>query len=88
VRSGLLNASHQSLRDDFAVSCAELDAAASITRRQKGVFGCRMTGGGFGGCCVALVQPAALSAVRDVLTGFCREELGTGAGVIALPENG
>jgi galactokinase len=83
VRAGLLmNASHSSLADDFEVSCLELDDIAAITQGQKGVFGCRMTGGGFGGCCVALVQPAALTAVRDVLTGFCREELGAGARVI------
>lgn len=88
VRAGLLiNASHDSLRDDFEVSCPELDSVAGFARGLQGVFGCRLTGGGFGGCCVALVQPAALSAVHGNLTGFCRGELGSGAGVIALPEN-
>ncbi len=55
----LMAASHASLRDDFEVSCAELDAvvaAAEALGRAGGVYGCRMTGGGFGGCCVALVQ--------------------------------
>lgn len=84
----LMNASHDSLRDDFEVSCPELDSAAGFTQRQMGVFGCRMTGGGFGGCCVALVQREFLPGVRDVLTDYCREDPDSGAGVIALPENG
>jgi galactokinase len=59
----LMNASHQSLRDDYEVSCAELDAMASIARSIAGVYGARMTGGGFGGCVVAL---ADASCARDV----------------------
>jgi galactokinase len=50
----LMNASHESLRQDYEVSCAELDFIATAAR-EAGAFGCRMTGGGFGGCCVALV---------------------------------
>ncbi len=50
----LMFASHASLRDDFAVSCGELDLIVE-TARSLDVYGCRMTGGGFGGCCVALV---------------------------------
>ena len=50
----LMFASHASLRDDFAVSCDELDLIVETARGLK-VHGCRMTGGGFGGCCVALV---------------------------------
>jgi galactokinase len=86
-RAGLLmNASHCSLSEGFEVSCLELDDVAYIAQGQKGVFGCRMTGGGFGGCCVALAQRSALPVVRDVLMGYCREELGPGAGVIEVPE--
>ncbi|HOF88827.1 MAG TPA: galactokinase [Armatimonadota bacterium] len=51
----LLNASHDSLRGDYAVSCPELDALVEIARRQPGVYGSRMTGAGFGGCTVSLV---------------------------------
>ena len=51
----LLNASHASLRDDYEVSCAELDAMVAIARQQPGVYGARMTGAGFGGCTVSLV---------------------------------
>ncbi len=77
----LMNASHTSLRDDFAVSCSELDQVAALAQGIPGVFGCRMTGGGFGGCCVALVQPASVEPVAAALTGFCREHLGHGSGV-------
>jgi galactokinase len=55
----LMYASHASLRDDYEVSCPELDAVVEIAQSigpEGGVFGCRMTGGGFGGCTVALVQ--------------------------------
>jgi galactokinase len=54
---GLLMAdSHRSLRDDYEVSCAELDIMVKRAGEAKGVFGARMTGGGFGGCTVNLVQ--------------------------------
>jgi galactokinase len=52
----LMDASHHSLRDDYEVSCAELDAMVEAAWRAPGVVGARMTGGGFGGCAVALVE--------------------------------
>ncbi|MCC7308125.1 MAG: galactokinase [Acidobacteria bacterium] len=52
----LMNRSHNSLRDDFEVSCRELDIMVEIARRQPGVLGARMTGGGFGGCTINLVE--------------------------------
>ena len=48
--------SHESLRRDYQVSCAELDTLVEISRHIPGVHGCRMTGGGFGGCVVALIE--------------------------------
>ena len=51
----LMNASHESLREDFEVSCEELDLMVAIARRQPSCLGARMTGAGFGGCAVALV---------------------------------
>ena len=54
----LLDASHASLRDDYEVSCVELDAAVE-TARQAGALGARMTGGGFGGSVIALVPRRA-----------------------------
>jgi len=55
----LMNASHRSLRDDYAVSCAELDYLVDEIRGLPGVLGTRMTGGGFGGSMIALVDPRA-----------------------------
>ena len=54
----LMDASHVSLRDDYEVSCAELDAMVEAAWSAPGVIGARMTGGGFGGCAVALVEQA------------------------------
>jgi len=59
----LMKLSHLSLRDDYEVSCPELDAMVDIAMQQEGVAGARMTGGGFGGCTVNLVR-------RNVLNGF------------------
>jgi len=62
----LMYASHASLRDDYEVSCPELDAVVDIARSigtKGGVFGCRMTGGGFGGCAVALVRTDGVESV-------------------------
>jgi galactokinase len=56
--NGLMTASHQSLRGDFEVSCRELDVMVEIAMRQSGVLGARMTGGGFGGCTINLVNAA------------------------------
>jgi galactokinase len=52
----LMQASHVSLRDDYQVSCAELDLMVNLAAEMKGVYGARMTGGGFGGCTVNLVR--------------------------------
>lgn len=54
----LMNASHESLRDDYSVSCPELDLMVALSRKAPGVYGSRMTGGGFGGCTVSLVAAA------------------------------
>jgi galactokinase len=62
----LMYASHASLRDDYEVSCAELDTVVQIAQEigiTGGMFGCRMTGGGFGGCTVALVQADKVKAI-------------------------
>ena len=60
-------ASHASLRDDYAVSCAELDALVEIARPIPGVFGARMTGGGFGGCIVALCKASAVEPLTKAI---------------------
>lgn len=58
----LMRSSHESLRDDFAVTGPALDALAGAAWEAPGVIGARMTGAGFGGCTVNLVQPAAVPA--------------------------
>jgi galactokinase len=55
----LMKESHASLRDDYEVSCAELDLMVEIALRQPGTYGARMTGGGFGGCIISLVDQGA-----------------------------
>ncbi len=65
----LMTESHRSLRDDYQVSCEELDALVEIACTIGGVYGARMTGGGFGGCAIALVEEGVLEplsrAVKD-----------------------
>jgi galactokinase len=66
----LMYASHKSLRQDYEVSCAELDAVVDIATKlglAQGVFGCRMTGAGFGGCAVCLVKSEAVQFVTKAL---------------------
>lgn len=64
----LMVKSHQSLRDDYEVSCPELDFLAEEAMKVRGVYGARMTGGGFGGCIVALTQPRAVEPLTEHLT--------------------
>ena len=59
----LMDASHTSLRDDFEVRCCELDTLVEIAKDLNGVVGSRMTGGGFGGCTVSLVETEFLETV-------------------------
>lgn len=73
----LANASHESLRDLYAVSCAELDDIVERARRVEGVYGARMTGGGFGGSAIVLLRAsepgesnARLDALREALAEF------------------
>jgi galactokinase len=69
----LMLESHRSLRDDFAVSCSELDLMVELAERVEGVYGTRMTGGGFGGCTIALVQAGCVELFqRSVREGYER----------------
>jgi galactokinase len=94
----LMGESHASLRNDYAVSCFELDTAVEIAQgigRAGGVFGCRMTGGGFGGCAVALIETRAQDAIVRQVSAAYRERTrieptlfvsrpAEGAGVVTL----
>jgi galactokinase len=61
----LINASHFSLRDDFEVSSPELDQMVGCAQQESACYGARMTGAGFGGCAIAIVQP-------DAVRNFCK----------------
>jgi len=68
----LLRASHKSLKDDYEVSCEELDLMTDLAN-QEGVYGARMIGGGFGGCTVNLVQADRASSFKErISVGYAR----------------
>lgn len=89
----LMNASHVSLRDDYEVSCPEMDILAEEAWKLPGVLGSRMTGGGFGGCTVSIVENDQVDAFIETVgsayekrTGIKAEfyvvDIGQGAGVL------
>jgi galactokinase len=81
----VLDASHVSMRDDFEISCRELDLAVE-TARDAGAVGARMTGGGFGGSAVALVAVEAVDDVRRAVTAaFGSAGLTTPAYLVVTP---
>ncbi len=90
----LMNESHVSMRDDYEISCRELDILVELAWRVEGVLGSRMTGGGFGGCTVSMVRAGAVERFRVSLaagylaaTGIAPEILvcspGDGVGAVA-----
>lgn len=72
----LLHASHASLRDDYEVSCREVDILVSEAEKQPGVYGARITGAGFGGCAVALVKKDCIPAVIRTVGAVYEKETG------------
>lgn len=75
----LMYASHESLRDDFEVSCPELDLLVELACKigsADGIIGSRMTGGGFGGCTVSLVETSKVDQVAQTLSQSYRAETG------------
>ncbi|MFC7344040.1 galactokinase [Saccharopolyspora griseoalba] len=84
----LLDASHTSLRDDYRVSCAELDLAAA-SAKSAGALGARMIGGGFGGSAIALINTADRDAVEQaVLRAFAEQNLAEPRIFTAVPSAG
>jgi galactokinase len=85
----LMDASHESLRDDYQVSCPELDTMVELAWKQRGVYGARMTGGGFGGCTISLVDAEHVDAFcRNMATGY-EAATGNAAHVyVCAPERG
>jgi galactokinase len=67
----LMAESHRSLRDDYEVSCAELDIMVELATQVEGVYGARMTGGGFGGCTINLLESDLVAPFkRSVSRGY------------------
>ena len=85
VVGALMNDSHDSLRDDYEVSCTELDVAVDAARG-AGAYGARMTGGGFGGSAIALVDRERVEeTAQAVARAFADHELGEPAFIVAVP---
>jgi galactokinase len=82
----LMDASHQSLRDDFEVSHPALDQVVAAAREIEGVFGSRLTGAGFGGCTVHLVANASQSAFGNRLRTVLDELPGSSILWVGTPE--
>lgn len=72
----MMNESHASLRDDYEVSCPELDLMVELASGVEGVFGSRMTGGGFGGCTVSLVETGAVDRFAAIIGKAYRNATG------------
>jgi len=71
-----MNGSHEGLRDDYEVSCPELDTLVEAARSVDGVLGARMMGAGFGGCTINLVEESAVGFLRDRVTEAYRSRFG------------
>jgi len=75
----LLNASHQSLKEDYDVTGIELDTLVDYAQKQPGVLGARMTGAGFGGCAIALVNKHHLAEFKEVVGAGYESKIGYAA---------
>ena len=72
----LMNASHVSLRDDYQVSCEEIDVLVEEAWKVNGVIGSRITGGGFGGCTVSIVKDEAVEQFKEKVGAAYKERVG------------
>jgi galactokinase len=63
-----MNASHLSMQKDFEITCPEVDMLAGLAQTVEGVYGSRMTGGGFGGCTISLLEASAVDKASQILT--------------------
>lgn len=72
----LMNASHVSLRDDYEVSCEEIDVLVEEAWKIDGVIGSRITGGGFGGCTVSIVRDEAVDSFKEKVGAAYQERVG------------
>ena len=72
----LMGASHQSMKADFEITCPEIDCLVEIAQSVEGVIGSRMTGGGFGGCIVALIETSQTAEIVAAITSRYRTATG------------
>lgn len=72
----LMNASHVSLRDDYEVSCEEIDVLVEEAWKVDGVIGSRITGGGFGGCTVSIVKDEAIDSFKEKVGAAYQKRIG------------
>jgi galactokinase len=85
----LMNQSHTSMRDDYEITCPEIDTMVEIAQKLPGVHGARMTGGGFGGCTVSLVEAGKVDAFIESLRTAYKAATGIDATIFACsPGNG
>jgi galactokinase len=89
--------SHLSMRDDYEISCRELDIMVDLAKERSGVIGCRMTGGGFGGCTINLVRAASVEQFKTEIRSAYHHATGiepdiyvstAGVGVTEVQSNG
>jgi galactokinase len=86
---GAMNASHVSMRDDFEITCPEVDMLAGLAQTVQGVYGSRMTGGGFGGCTVSLVEASSVDKASQILVDGYRIATGLDAEIfVCAPSDG
>jgi galactokinase len=84
-----MNASHLSMRDDFEITCPEVDMLAGLAQNVKGVYGSRMTGGGFGGCTISLIEEWAIDKTSQMLTDGYRIAMGRDVDIyVCAPSDG
>ena len=84
-----MNASHLSMRDDFEITCPEVDMLAGLAQHVKGVYGSRMTGGGFGGCTISLLEESAIDKASQMLTDGYRIAMGRDVDIyVCAPSDG
>jgi galactokinase len=84
-----MNASHVSMRDDFEITCPEVDMLAGLAQTVKGVYGSRMTGGGFGGCTISLIEASAVDKASQILTDGYRIGMGRDVDIyVCAPSDG
>lgn len=80
----LLQASHASLRDDYEVSCSELDIMCEAALEQSGCLGARMVGAGFGGCAMAAVRPDAVASFAEKVAEAYQRKTGLQPRIFAV----